>query len=75
VDLYTADESVTKTLAALPGSLDKAIALAENSSFIKKVLGEELLLKYLAAKKQEAGDFAAAKDKEKFYKERYFDIV
>jgi glutamine synthetase len=75
VDLYSADESVTQTLATLPDSLDKAIAFVENSSFVKNVLGDELLSKYLGIKKQEAGDFAVAEDKGKFYKERYFSIV
>ena len=74
-DLYAADESVTKTLAPLPDSLDKAIIMAENSVFVKSVIGEELLLKYLAFKKAEACDFAAAEDKEGFYEERYFNII
>jgi glutamine synthetase len=74
-DLYTADDNLAKTLTALPDSMDAAIALAENSSFVKSVIGEELLLKYLVIKKSEAGDFAASKDKELFYKERYFGII
>ena len=74
-DLYTADESVTKTLARLPGSLDKAIALAETSAFIKSVVGGELFMKYLAFKKTEAGEFAAAEDKAEFYRERYFNVI
>ena len=74
-DLYTADKSVTKDLALLPDSLDKAITLAGKSVFVKNVLGEELLLKYLEIKKTEAGDFSAARDKAGFYKERYFNII
>ena len=74
-DLFTADENVTKALALLPDSLDKAVAMAENSEFVKKIVGEELLSKYLILKKKEAGDFAAAEDKERFYRERYFNIV
>ena len=74
-DLYNADEGVLKTLIMLPDSLDKAIVAAENSDFIKNVVGEELLLKYLAIKKTESGDYAAAKDKREFYKERYFSII
>jgi glutamine synthetase len=74
-DLYTAGDSVTKTLVRLPDSLDTAITLAENSNFVKSITGEELLSKYLAIKKFEAGDFAAAANKEQFYTERYFNII
>ncbi|MCL1963838.1 MAG: glutamine synthetase family protein [Firmicutes bacterium] len=74
-DLYMADESITKALALLPGSLDQAIGLAENSKFVKSVIGEELLLKYLAVKKAEAADFHAAEDKARFYRERYFSVI
>ena len=74
-DLYTADENITKTLARLPDSLEKAIVLAENSAFVKSVIGEELFLKYVAIKKAEADDFAAAEDKTGFYKERYFSVL
>ena len=74
-DLYTADESVTQKLIPLPDSLNKAICMAENSDFIKTVVGEELFLKYLAVKKREAADFDAAEDKVQFYKQRYFNIT
>jgi glutamine synthetase len=74
-DLYTAGDSVTKTLARLPDSLNAAIALAEKSDFVKSVTGEELLSRYLTIKKAEARDFAAAADKDQFYTERYFSII
>jgi glutamine synthetase len=74
-DLYTADSSLTETLLMLPNSLKNAVALAENSAFVKSVAGGELLLRYLAIKKAEAKDFALAKDKGKFYQERYFSII
>ena len=74
-DLYTADESITKTLVPLPDSLEKAIVLTENSGFIKKTGGEELLVKYIALKKAEATAFAAAEDKARFYRERYFNVT
>jgi len=74
-DLYTADTGVTEPLTQLPDSLDKAIALAENSPFVKNVIGKELLSKYIAIKKTEAGDFAAVKDKAGFYRERYFSVI
>jgi glutamine synthetase len=75
VDLYTADNSITKDLALLPDSLEKAISLVETSSFVKSVIGDELLLKYIELKKAEAKDYAAAGDKSLFYKDRYFRVI
>jgi glutamine synthetase len=74
-DLYAADKSITKDLVLLPDTFEKAIALAEKSAFVKSVLGDELFSKYLEIKKTEAGDFAAARDKAVFYKERYFCFI
>jgi len=58
----------------LPNSLEQAIELAENSELAKSVLGEELLTKYIALKREEVSAFAAAEDKAVFYKERYFRL-
>jgi glutamine synthetase len=74
-DLYTADESITKGLTPLPDTLNKAIGIAETSDLVKSVLGEELLGKYLAAKKAEVADFNAAGNKAQFYHERYFNMI
>jgi len=74
-DLFTADANVTKGLAPLPDSLDAAVTLAGGSNFVKGVLGEELLSKFLVIKKAEAGDFAAARDKTEFYRDRYFTVI
>ena len=74
-DLYSAPESITSKLAVLPDSLDKAIRLAENSTLVKSVLGEELLAKYIDVKKNEAADSAATADISKFYKGRFFNFV
>jgi glutamine synthetase len=74
-DLYTADVSITKGLTSLPDNLEKAISLAEKSDFVKGVVGEDLLSRYVAVKKAEASDFAAAEDKTTFYKERYFKMI
>jgi len=73
-DLYTADNSVTKDLAQLPDTLENGINNAKNSRFIKNILGEPLLMKYIEIKKTEAEEFAAAKEKAKFYKERFFNV-
>ncbi|MCL2111283.1 MAG: glutamine synthetase family protein [Clostridiales bacterium] len=74
-DLYHIDAGVAGTLMPLPDSLDKAIGLAKDSAFIKGVLGEEILAKYLAVKSEEAYAFAAAEDKAGFYMERYFSVI
>ena len=71
-NLYTADESFTKTLVILPECLDKAIVLAQNSEFVKSIIGEDLLLKYLEIKKTEAGEYNATDDRLKFHREWYF---
>ena len=75
VDLYTVGKDVTQKLTPLPVNLDEAIKLAENSDFVKKVIGDELLSKYITSKKGEAKDFSAAKDKVDFYRTRYFGII
>ena len=79
-DLFTADISITKNLAMLPNTLEKAIALAEDSSFAKNILGEALLLKYIELKKAEAKEFSAisglsAQEKAKTYIDRYFYVT
>ncbi|MCL2059445.1 MAG: glutamine synthetase family protein [Oscillospiraceae bacterium] len=74
-DLYTAGEGVTGPLAALPDSLEMAIRLAEGSSFVKSVVGADLLSRYMTVKKAEAADYAAAGDKYRFNMDRYFGTV
>jgi len=73
-DLFNTDNNTKKTLAQLPDTFEKAIALAEKSNFIKKVIGEMLLSRYIGIKKIEAKEFAEAKDKLQFYKEKFFNI-
>ena len=77
VDLYNADENVTNQLVSLPDSLEEAIESAKNSDFVKNVIGEEMLSKYLAIKVEEAAEFACVKDENKvdFYKKKYFSII
>jgi glutamine synthetase len=74
-DLYTADESITKSLTPLPDTLEKAIQLAQGSEFVKSLVGEDMLMKYLAVKKSEAAIYAAAEDKAGFYRKRYFPVT
>ncbi|NLY71270.1 MAG: glutamine synthetase [Clostridiales bacterium] len=75
VDLYTTEGDITKALTPLPVNMDEAIKLAENSDFVRSVIGNELLLKYISIKKREAEDFLVANDKAEFYKKRYFGTI
>lgn len=75
VDLYSVDKSVTENLAVLPNSLEKAIVNAQNSDFVKTVVGEVFLSKYIEIKQAEALEFAAAEDKAEFYRKKYFNII
>jgi len=74
-DLYKADESIIKNLASLPNNLEEALNFAEKSDFVKSVVSEDLLSRYLAVKRKEISDFAATEDKAAFYKENYFNIL
>jgi len=74
-DLFTAPESVTGSLTRLPESLHDAIGLARESAFVKHVIGEDLLAKYIGHKTSEAAAFAAAKDKAAFHKEWYWNVI
>lgn len=74
-DLYTAGENITASLKTLPGSLAEAIDLAQGSALVKAIVGEELLAKIIALKKEETSAFSAAGDKAQFYRERYFGTV
>ncbi len=74
-DLYTAEDAMLETLTPLPKDMNEAIQLAENSIFVKNIVGDELLSIYLKSKKSEAEAFAAASNKTDFYKDRYFGII
>ena len=74
-DLYKAGNDVTDKLAPLPESLEKAIGLAENSEFVKGIMGAEMLYKYIALKKEGAALFAQAEDKKAYYIEKYFKFI
>lgn len=75
VNLYMADESVTRSLRKLPDSLDKAIELVRESSLVKDIIGEDLLSRILVFKEEEARAYKEATDKATFYRERYFNFI
>ncbi len=75
MDLYHAPREITGQMKALPVSLQEAIDLAECSNFVKTVIPEEILSKYLAIKKAEEDRSLRAGNKEDFSKENYFDFI
>jgi len=75
IDLYTAPDNITNQLVPLPDHFVSAINLARGSAFIKGVLGDELLSKYIAIKDIEASHYMDARDPETFYKEHYFKTI
>ncbi len=72
INLYNADKEIVNKLKTLPTDLKSAINLAENSDFIKEVLGESLLNKYINIKKDELIEYTNSKDKLEFINNRYF---
>jgi len=74
-DLYKAGKDVTDSLTPLPRSIADAIASAEHSEFVRSVIGDELLSKYIDAKKEESALFSQAEDKEAFYDNMYFRYI
>ncbi len=75
VDLYKAEDSIIKNLTLLPQNISEAIALAENSDFVKNTITKEVSERYISIKKEEASDFLNVQNKDDFYKERYFRSV
>ena len=75
LDLFTADAAATQALTALPADMEAAIGLAEDSSFVRQVVGGDLLDKYLAMKKEEAAAVRSAIDRDAFYKNHYFPMI
>ncbi len=73
VNLYTADSNLTDKLNSLPSDMKKAISLAEKSDFIKEILGESLLNKYIQIKKIELEAYENSNDKSNFINNKYFN--
>lgn len=56
-DLLTPEERETKGYRCLPDDMEAAIGVVEESSFLREVLGEELVAKYVGIKKEEWSSF------------------
>ena len=75
IDLFTADDSVTKKLLKLPVSLKEAIDAAGKSEFVKSIIGEDMLKRFLDAKETENMEFEKTKNKADFYRNRYYTVI
>ncbi len=75
LDLYHTAKETTGQMEALPVSLREAIDRAEKSDFVKEVIPEEILEKYLTAKKAEAESSLRTGNKEDFSREHYFEFI
>ncbi|MCL2069781.1 MAG: glutamine synthetase family protein [Treponema sp.] len=74
-DLFCVDEPLRQKLEKLPDSLRAAVDCAGKSDFVKTVLGENLLNRFLDLKQAEAEEFEKTKDKAEFYMNRYFTVL
>lgn len=74
-DLYHADKSVTDMLNRLPESLDEALNLVKESDFVKNILNEELISKYIQMKTIELEAYHMAADKNEYFFNNYFRVI
>lgn len=74
INLYTADENLLNEIPKLPGQMMDALSLAKNSEFVKRVMGQEILEKYVAIKSEEVKQFLN-ENKNDFYLEHYFKVL
>jgi glutamine synthetase len=73
-NLFEADQNKLANLERLPGNMKSAIELARNSTFIERVLGMEILNKYLDSKVKEEESYMNAKPRDVLDWEQYFLI-
>lgn len=72
-DLYQPGVARRLGLRQLPGSLEEALALAEESPLVRRVLPESTRRKYLALKRQEAQEARQAADRAGWERAQYFE--
>lgn len=73
-NLYTTSDEVLNNIEKLPKSLEEAINIAKNSEFIKDIIGEEVLKRYIELKEIEIKEYLNASDKE-MIKRKYFEYI
>jgi glutamine synthetase len=75
VNLYTTNENDLNKPPLLPQTLSSALSLAKQSPFVKRVIGDVLLNKYVSIKESECMDFIHSENIDSFYMERYFKVL
>ncbi len=65
-------EDENTKIEMLPQNLEEAILKAKNSLFVKQVLGEEFVEKYITIKELELQNYYDYADKKEFYTNEYF---
>ena len=73
-NIYTASEEILSNIDTLPESLEEALNIAKNSEFIKEIIGEEVLDRYIELKEIELRENLNANDKE-MVKRKYFEYI
>lgn len=73
-NLYTASNDILKNIETLPENLEEALNIAKNSEFIKEIIGEEVLKRYIELKEIELKENLNAVDKE-MIKRKYFEYI
>ena len=73
-NLYTASDEILKNIDTLPESLEEALSIAKNSDFIKEIIGQEVLDRYIELKESELRENLNADDKE-MIKRKYFEYI
>ena len=73
-NLYTTSDEVLNNIEKLPESLEEAINIAKNSEFIKDIIGEEVLKRYIELKEIEIKEYLNASDKE-MIKRKYSEYI
>ena len=73
-NLYTLSEEELKEIEKIPHTLEEAIKIAQNSEFVKEVLGEELLNKYIELKECEIREYNNSIDKDRLMN-LYFEYI
>lgn len=74
-DLYTADESITGELQRLPENLGEALELAKKSEFVRTVLNEQIVERFVNLKNGEFESYNRAEDKYGHFIENYFRVI
>jgi len=75
VDLYAADESITGSLPRLPETLGEALKLAEKSDFVRSILNDRILERFISIKTKELEAYDLANDKYEHFLQNYFRVV